>query len=76
MQTRLFSLIETFSNIFIGWVIAIITQIIIFPIFNINIPLKENLQISAIFIGVAIIRGYTLRRVFNYFVIRKMKIKG
>jgi len=72
MQSRLFSLIETIANVSIGWGIAFITQIIVFPIFNINIPMQDNILISVIFTGVSIIRGYTLRRIFNYFVVRKM----
>lgn len=72
MQSRVSSFIETIANVTIGWFIALITQIIVFPLFNINIPIKDNLLISAIFTAVAIIRGYTLRRIFNYIVMRKM----
>ncbi len=72
MQTKLFSFIETITNVVIGFVIALIAQIIVFPMFDINISIRDDLIISAIFTVVSIIRGYTLRRIFNYFVMRQM----
>lgn len=65
MQTRKGSLFETCINIGIGWVVAMATQIIVFPWFDIHISLSTNFQISLIFTVVAIIRGYIIRRVFN-----------
>ena len=42
MQRKLHSLIESFSNVLIGYSIAIIGQLLIFPLFDIIIPIHDN----------------------------------
>ncbi len=64
-QTRKHSMIETITNISLGYVIATSSQIFIFPLYNINISISENLEIGLFFTIVSIIRSYTLRRFFN-----------
>lgn len=64
-QTRLESLVEVLINVAIGWVIALITQLLVFPLFGINITVVEQLGISVIFTIVSIVRGYVIRRWFN-----------
>lgn len=64
-QTKLESLVEVLLNVAIGWVIALITQVLVFPLFGINITLKDQLGISVIFTIVSIVRGYVIRRWFN-----------
>ena len=64
-QTRLGSLVESIVNIVIGYFIAIISQIIIFPMFNINIPIKTNLHIGLWFTLISLVRSYIIRRWFN-----------
>lgn len=73
MQTRLHSIIESLTNILIGYITAIISAIIIFPLFDIHISLSENLAISACFTVISIIRSYTLRRWFNKKTIQKIQ---
>jgi hypothetical protein len=65
MQTKLGSLIESFMNIAIGYGVALMSQIIIFPLFDINVPLKTNLWIGLWFTVVSLIRSYIIRRWFN-----------
>lgn len=64
-QTKLESLAEVIINVAIGWVIAFLAQLIIFPMFGINVTLGEQLSISVIFTAVSIIRSYVIRRWFN-----------
>lgn len=65
MQTRIESLIESLANIFIGYGIAFISQIVIFPMFGIDVPISTNLWIGAWFTIVSLIRSYIMRRWFN-----------
>ena len=65
MQTRLQSFIESFINVAIGYGVALISQILVFPLFGINIPMESNLLIGAIFTVISIVRSYVVRRVFN-----------
>lgn len=64
-QTRLGSFIESAMNIGIGYVIAIISQLIIFPVFDIHIPFSDNLLIGLWFTVISLIRSYVIRRWFN-----------
>jgi len=65
MQSKLYSFIEALINVAIGYVIALASQIVVFPYFGIHIPLRSNIFIGGIFTVVSIIRSYTLRRFFN-----------
>lgn len=65
-QSKKSSFLESCLNILIGYIIAISAQLIIFPVFGINIPLHENLLIGAFFTIVSLIRSYFIRRLFNF----------
>jgi len=58
-------MIESVANVSIGYVTAIATQLIIFPVFGIDIDLGTNLSIGLVFTAVALIRSYIIRRWFN-----------
>ena len=64
-QSRAMSMVEAATNVIVGYVLAIATQIVVFPWFGIEAALGEHLAIGLIFLGVSLIRGYLLRRVFE-----------
>lgn len=64
-QTRIMSLVEAITNVVVGYVLAIATQIVVFPWFGIKTGLAEHLSIGLIFVGVSLARGYLLRRLFE-----------
>ena len=66
MQSKKMSLIETLSSVAIGYIISIASQMIILPIFGINVSLTDNLLIGLFFTVVSIVRGYLVRRLFNW----------
>lgn len=57
-QTRLGSLIEALMNIAVGYGVAVLSQIAIFPIFGIRVPLSTNLWIGAWFTVISLVRSY------------------
>ena len=65
MQSRKHSFFESIVNILIGYFVALISQLAIFPIFDINIPLSDNLLIGFYFTVISLVRSYFVRRVFN-----------
>ncbi|WP_291207037.1 hypothetical protein [Hyphomonas sp.] len=65
MQSRLMSAVEATANVAVGYGIAVITQVMVFPLFGLNASLIENLILGSIFTIVSLIRSYTLRRMFN-----------
>lgn len=64
-QTRIGSLIESLMNIAIGYGVALASQIILFPMFDIHITLTTNLWIGLWFTIISLIRSYVIRRWFN-----------
>ena len=65
-QTRLGSLVEAIINVSIGFVVALITQWLVFPLFGLQVSLGENLLIGGIFTAVSVVRSYAVRRFFNW----------
>ena len=65
MQSKYHSFMESLVNVLIGYFIAVVSQIVIFPWFGIDIPLSSNLAIGAWFTLISIIRSYFLRRHFT-----------
>lgn len=65
MQSQLHSFLESALNIVIGYVVAILSQLIIFPMFGIHIPFHENLLMGLFFTVISLIRSYAIRRWFN-----------
>ena len=70
MQSRLASLTESTVNILIGYLVALTTQLIVFPLLSIPVSISQNLLIGAIFTAVSLVRSYCLRRLFNWFTVR------
>lgn len=65
MQSRLHSLIESLVNIAIGYLVAVGSQMIIFPIYDIDVPTYQHFMIGLWFTVISIIRSYLLRRWFT-----------
>lgn len=64
-QSRLMSFVEALANVAVGYSVAVVTQILIFPVFGLHTTLAQNLSMGGIFTGVSIIRSFLLRRAFE-----------
>lgn len=64
-QTRKHSLFESIVNVLIGYGVAVGSQILIFPMFGMYVPISDNLLIGLWFTAISIVRSYMVRRVFN-----------
>ena len=64
-QSRRMSFVESLTNVAIGYSVALLSQIAVFPLYGINVPLSTNIWIGAWFTGISIARSYVLRRWFN-----------
>jgi uncharacterized protein (DUF2062 family) len=65
MQSKLHSAIESVTNVFVGYGIAVATQVAVFPMFGLHTDMASNLAIGGIFTVVSLVRSYALRRLFN-----------
>ena len=65
MQSKKESFIETLTSVFVGWLIGVILNMLVLPLFDYNITVVDSLWVSLIFTVVSVIRGYIIRRWFN-----------
>lgn len=65
LQSKKESIFESITGVAIGFFIALTSQLIMFPMFNIHIKLQDNFIMSFYFTIISITRGYIVRRWFN-----------
>ncbi|MBM3273052.1 hypothetical protein FJY94_07405 [Candidatus Kaiserbacteria bacterium] len=71
-QSRMMSLVESLANVLVGYVVAVATQMLVFPLFGLAVTVTENLLIGLIFTAVSIVRSYALRRNFEALRVRQL----
>jgi len=71
-QSKRMSMMESVTNVAVGYGVAVSAQILVFPMFGLDVALADNLAIGAIFTAISIVRSYTLRRVFEEIRVRKV----
>ncbi|WP_245190788.1 DUF7220 family protein [Jannaschia formosa] len=75
-QSRLMSLVESVANVIVGYGVAVVTQILIFPVFGLHTTLAQNLKMGAVFTVVSIARSFALRRLFEAIRVRHVPVRG
>lgn len=65
MQTKAHSLIESLMNVAVGYIVALASQLAIFPMFGIHVPFTDNILIGLWFTAISVVRSYVLRRWFT-----------
>ena len=65
MQSKRESMIETLTSVFVGWLIGVILNMLVLPLFDYDVNLTDGVLISIIFTAVSVIRSYVIRRWFN-----------
>lgn len=64
-QHKHMSLIESMVNVVIGYILTVLIQYLIYPLFGIVIPAEQALFISGLIVLISFIKNYALRRIFN-----------
>ncbi len=64
-QSRAMSLVEAFANVAVGFIIAVLTQRAVFPLFGIQTDWSVDFAIGGLFTVVSIVRSYVMRRLFE-----------
>jgi hypothetical protein len=63
-QSRRLSLIEAGVNVVVGYVLAVVAQLVFFPAIGLSVALLDNLRLGALFTLLSLARSYALRRLF------------
>jgi hypothetical protein len=59
------SLVEAVANVAVGYGLAVLTQLVVFPWFGLPAHVSDALAIGAIFTLISIARSFALRRLFE-----------
>jgi hypothetical protein len=62
---RLMSLVEAVANVFVGLIVALAAQIVVFPPFGLQATLGQNVLLARVFTSDSIVRSYALPRMFE-----------
>jgi hypothetical protein len=63
-QSRTLSAVEALANVAVGWLVALATQLVVFPVVGLQATVAQNLTVGGIFTAVSLVRAYVLRRLF------------
>ncbi len=72
-QSRLMSLVEALASVAVGYGVAVVTQMLVFPVFGLQTTLAQNMKLGAVFTMVSIARSFTLRRLFEAIRVRRLQ---
>ena len=64
-QSRTMSLVEALANVVAGYGIAVVSQILIFPAFGVQMTVAQNVKLASAFTLISICRSFALRRIFE-----------
>lgn len=64
-QSKKHSALESGTNVIVGLLVSVATQMILYPILGIPVSFNQNLIITAVFFILSFVRGYVIRRIFN-----------
>jgi hypothetical protein len=66
-QRRRSSAVEAVTNTAVGFLVAILAQVILFPLWGVaSLSVMDNAEIAAVFMALSVPRGYLIRRFFEW----------
>jgi hypothetical protein len=73
-QNKKMSFVESTVSVIAGYILTVLIQNLLYPIFGITIPAVEALEISVIIVFAAFIKNFTVRRYFNLLHIKGVSV--
>jgi hypothetical protein len=64
-QSRRMSLVEAITNVVFGFLLALVTQGLVYPLFGISTTVGTDATLAVIFTCVSLARSYLIRRAFE-----------
>jgi hypothetical protein len=65
MQSKRLSIVESITSTLAGFVVSLLIQVAVYPLFDIHTTMTQNVWLTVIFTVASIVRGYVVRRMFN-----------
>ena len=64
-QSRRMSALEAVASTAIGYIVAVATQFVVFPVFGLTVGVLEHVGMALAFTVVSVARSYFVRRLFD-----------
>lgn len=74
-QSRKMSAVETTISVVVGYVLTVLIQYLVYPLFGISVPAREAFAISALIVLIAFVKNFTVRRVFNLLHVKSLEVR-
>jgi len=65
MQSKRNSAFEAITNVTIGYLVSVLANVIILPLFGYDVTVADSFAIGLAFTAVSLVRSYVLRRLYN-----------
>ena len=65
LQSKRQSLAESVTNVMIGYFIAVLSQVVVFPLVGVAASLSQNFTIGLYFTIISLVRSYLIRRYYD-----------
>ena len=66
-QTKIMSIIEAATNTIVGLIINIFVNIFVFnTLLGCGLTIEQSALVAVLFVVISVVRGYALRRFFNF----------
>lgn len=66
MQSNFLSWAEAITNTFVGFFISVVVTLLIMPLWGFEPTAKDAVEITVVYSAISIVRGYVVRRLFNF----------
>lgn len=75
-QSHKMSAIESTVSVIAGYLLNVLIQFLLYPLFGIDVPLNQVFIISIFITGIAFIKNYSVRRLFNLLHLRGVGVQN
>lgn len=65
------SAVESVANVAVGYLVALVATAVILPAFGYRVTASDAAGISGLFTVVSLVRSYLLRRLFNWWCLKR-----
>ena len=70
-QSRGMSLVESTVSVIAGYVLNVLIQFLVYPLFDIEVALEQAFLIAFLITFLAFVKNYSVRRLFNFIHVRQ-----
>ncbi len=75
-QSHRMSILESTVSVIAGYLLNVLIQFLLYPLFGIAVEVEQAFVISLFITGLAFVKNYSVRRLFNLLHLRGVGVQG